>query len=133
MGRRFWSWIFVAAALFNFAFGGPILLAPEGSYALAYVPTLTDDAMALRFWSDFGFAVVLIGVGYFLVSRDLTRNRGLVWLGVVAKLFDVVTLTSRFATGLAEPLVLLPAAVDGLFMLLFVLFLYQTRDGRVAR
>jgi hypothetical protein len=89
--------------------------------------------MTLRFWSDFGFAVVLIGVGYYLVSRDVDQNRGLVWLGVPAKLFDVVTLTSRFAMGLASPLVLIPAAVDGLFMLAFVAFLYQTRGGRLAR
>ena len=125
MGGRFWTWMFVAAALFNFAFGLPMWLAPEWSYALAYRPAA--DAMASRFLSDFGFAVVLIGVGYYLVSRDLTQNRGLVWLGVAAKLFDVATLTSRFAAGLAAPLVLVPAAVDGLFAVAFALFLYRTR------
>jgi hypothetical protein len=125
--------MYVAAALFNFVFGVPIMLAPAWSYSVAYLPPLNDDGgMPLRFWSDFGFAVVLIGVGYFLVSRDLAQNRGLVWLGVFAKLFDVVALTSRFALGLAHPLVLVPAAIDGLFMLLFILFLYQTRDTGVA-
>jgi hypothetical protein len=125
--------MFVAAALFNFVFGLPLWLAPAWSYALAYRPAVDAESIATRFLSDFGFAVVLIGVGYYLVSRDLSQNRALVWLGVVAKLFDVVTLSSRFAQGLAVPLVLLPAAVDGLFVLLFVLFLYQTREGRLAR
>jgi hypothetical protein len=121
--------MFVAAALFNFVFGGPILLTPAWSYSIAYLPPLDSQGMALRFWGDFGFAVVLIGVGYYLVSRDLARNRGVVWLGVFAKLFDVVVLSYRFALGLAHPIVLVPAAVDGLFMLLFILFLYQTRAG----
>jgi hypothetical protein len=29
------------------------------------------DAMALRLWADFGFALILIGVGYQIVSRNV--------------------------------------------------------------
>src|SRR5437588_8695828 len=107
---RFWSRMFFGAALFNFFFGLPIMLQPKWSYNLAYRPSLGNgEDMALRFWSNFGFAVVLIGGGYYIVSRDITRNRGMVWLGIFAKLFDVVVLTYRFATGVARPVVLLPA------------------------
>jgi hypothetical protein len=124
---KLWSWMFFAAALFNFAFGVPIMVAPRWSYQVAYRPPLDDnEKMALTFWSNFGFAVVLIGGGYYLVSRDITQNRGLVWLGIFAKLFDVIVLTYRYATGIAKPLVLFPAAVDGGFTLLFVLFLRKT-------
>src|SRR5207237_570590 len=69
--RRFWTGMFVAAALFNFVFGLPLWLAPAWSYALAYRPAVDADSIATHFLSDFGFAVVLIGVGYYLVSRDL--------------------------------------------------------------
>ena len=82
MRDRFWGRVFLAAALFNFLFGGSIMLAPAWSYGRAYRPVRDDTGMALRFWRDFGFAVVLIGVGYAFVSRDVTRNRALVWLGV---------------------------------------------------
>ncbi|HEY7033789.1 MAG TPA: hypothetical protein VH482_20805 [Thermomicrobiales bacterium] len=123
-----WSRMFVAAAVFNFAIGVPILVARRWSYDLAYsTPLPADDTMTLKFWGDFGFAVVLIGVGYYLVSRDVGANRGLVWLGIGAKLFDVVVLTYRWATDLANPIVLLPALIDGIFVLLFAAFLYQTR------
>ena len=53
--------------------------------------------MVLRFWRDFGIFVLLIGVGYYLVSRDITKNRALIYLGILAKLFDVVALSFRFA------------------------------------
>ena len=120
--------MFVAAALFNFVIGVPIILFPAWTYAVAYVPPLAaGDAIALRFWADFGYAVVIIGAGYFLVALDPTQNRGLVWVGVAAKLFDVVTLTYRFVSGLAHPVVLVPAVIDAAFVLLFLLFLYRTR------
>lgn len=128
MRSGFWPRMFFAAALFNFVFGAPIMLAPRWSYRVAYRPSLSnDEAMAVKFWGDFGFAVTLIGAGYYLVSRDVTQNRGLVWLGIFAKLFDVVVLSYRFATGVAKPLVILPAVVDGVFVLLFALFLHRTR------
>jgi hypothetical protein len=123
-----WSRMFVAAAIFNFIIGIPILVAHKWTYELAYsVPLPADDKMTLKFWGDFGFAVVLIGVGYYLVSRDVTVNHGLVWLGIGAKLFDVFVLSYRYFDDVANAIVLLPAAIDGLFVLLFALFLYQSR------
>lgn len=127
---RSWSLMFMAAALFNFVFGLPLMLAPGWCYRIAFIPPLGEDAMGLRFWSDFGFAVVLIGVGYYIVSRDLARNHGLVWLGIAAKGYDVAVLVHRFAIGLAKPLVLAPALVDGGFALLFILFLRRYRARR---
>lgn len=127
----FWTRMFIGAAVFNFFFGLPIMLVPRWSYRVAYRPALgRDEAMTVRFWRDFGFAVVLIGGGYYLVSRDVNQNRGIVWLGIGAKLFDVFVLTSRFARGIAKPIVLLPALVDGGFVLLFAAFLRRTGSNR---
>lgn len=117
--------MFFIAALFNFAMGLPIFFARQWSYSLAYFPS--DSLMAMRFWGDFGFSVLLIGFGYFLISLDPPNNLNIVWLGVFAKLFDVVTLTYRFAIGIAKPLVLLPAIIDGAFAILFVLYLVRAQ------
>ena len=121
--------MFLAAAAFNFLIGGPIFFASSWSYRLAYLGEPPETT--LRFWGDFGFAVLLIGIGYWIVSLDVTRNRGLVWLGILAKLFDVVAISLRAANGIARPLALLPAAVDGAFVVLFVLFL-RTGIGKKA-
>lgn len=123
--QRFWSRIFLSAAIFNFAMGIPIFFFPVWSYGLAYHIGNHEVANTYRFWSDFGFTVIAIGIGYFLVSVDVTKNHGIVWLGIIGKLYDVVVLTYRFIIGVAASIVLMPAIVDGVFVVLFILFLYQ--------
>lgn len=122
--RKSWTFLFVAAGIFNFCMGGPIFFAPGWSYQLAYIDTA--DSATLRFWSDFGFAVLLIGVGYFMVAVNVDKNIGIVWLGIFAKLFDVIVLSLRWREGLTHAVVLIPAAIDGIFVLAFVLFLWRS-------
>ena len=128
---RSWSRMFWSAAAFNFVIGLPLFLAPGWSIALAFVES-DPSGLAARLWSDFGFCVLLIGAGYGIVGYDVGRNRGIVWLGVFAKLFDVVTLGSRAVIGIAQPLVLIPAAIDAAYVGAFLVFLYQTRRGALA-
>jgi hypothetical protein len=122
LGKQGWSRLFIAAALFNYAIGFPILLLRQWSFELSFVNEVGRDPMALRLWADFGFAVVLIGFGYQLIARDVDQNRGIVILGIVAKLFDVVNLSTQFLWGIARPLVLIPAAIDGCFVIAFLVF-----------
>ena len=121
--RRHWTVFFFLAAAFNFCMGGPIFFASAWSYSVAYI--LPPDAPTLRFWGDFGYAVILIGLGYAILGLDVDRNRGIVWLGIVAKLFDMIALPVRWSEGLAHPIVLAPAAIDGLFCVGFVVFLIR--------
>ncbi|HEY3755857.1 MAG TPA: hypothetical protein VGL42_06885 [Opitutaceae bacterium] len=100
--------------------GGPIFFFRDWSYGLAYG---AGPEAATRFWGDFGYAVLLIGVGYLMIARDPRRNRDIVWLGILAKAFDVVALTWRWHEGIARPTVLIPAAIDGAFGIGFVVFL----------
>jgi hypothetical protein len=124
--RKAWMRFFVAAALFNYVIGLPIMLARTWSYNLTYVPSVSRDPMALRLWADFGFAVLLIGCGYQIIAHDVSRNRGIVWLGVIAKFFDVINLSHLFWMRLAKRLVLFPAVIDGLFVMGFLYFLRST-------
>ena len=124
--RGRWATVFLLAALFNYAIGLPIMLARRWSYDLSYLPEVSRDPMALRLWADIGFAVVLIGLGYQIVSRDVSQNRGIVLLGIIAKLFDVFNLTYLYLRGVAKPLVLAPALIDGIFVALFIAFWIST-------
>jgi hypothetical protein len=129
---RFWSRLFLVAALFNYAIGIPIFFARRWSYDISYVDSITRDPMALRLWADFGFAVLLIGYGYQILARDVSQNRGIVVLGIIAKLFDVINLTTLFARGIARPIVLVPAAIDASFVVAFVIFYVVSRRQPVA-
>lgn len=75
---------------------------------------------------------MIIGLGYLMVAQDVRSNRGIVWLGIFAKLFDVLTLSWRASNGSAHPIVLLPAAIDGVFVILFVQFLLSTTKKRIV-
>lgn len=121
--KQGWSRLFLGAALFNYLIGFPIMFARRWSFDFSYVPGVGHDPMALRLWADFGFAVVLIGYGYQIVSRDVTQNRGIVVLGIIAKLFDVINLSTLWWWGIAKPAVLIPAGIDGLFVIAFLVFL----------
>ena len=130
---RQWRNMWIAAAVFNFIIAVPLIFATTWTYEIAYGISQSDiDAMALRLWRDFGIFVLLIGVGYYLVAIDVTKNRALALLGVFAKLFDVVTLTYRYFIGIAQSIVLVPAAIDGIFMLLFIWFLFKTSKSSTA-
>jgi hypothetical protein len=125
-----WSKLFFIAALFNYAIGFPILLLRHWSYNVTYLSTVGRDPMAIRLWADFGFAVILIGLGYQIIARDVRKNRGIVLLGIIAKLFDVINLTLLFFWGIARPIVLIPALIDGVFAALFVVFWFSSAPGK---
>lgn len=122
----FWTKVFFGAALFNYAMGLPIFFATEWTYELVYTETITREPMALSLWADFGIMVILIGYGYQIVSQDVSKNKGIVLLGIFAKLFDVVTLTYRYVIDIAHVIVLVPAFVDAVFMVLFIIFWFKT-------
>ena len=123
--RTRWIWFFACAAAFNFLTGGAVFFTPKWSYSIAYMGVPDDST--LRFWADFGFAVLLIGIGYALVAIDIDRGRGIVLLGVIAKLFDVIVLSVRWLGDIAHAIVLLPATIDGLFCAGFIAFLIRYR------
>lgn len=126
----FWPKMFLTAALFNFAVSIPVITMTRWTYVLSFVEESgVASSNALRLWSDFGFAVFFIGVGYYLVYRDVAKNHGIVWLGIISKLFDVIVLSCRFLMNVANGIVLIPAAIDSLFIILFAWFLYQYGKG----
>lgn len=126
--ERRWSRFFLIAALFNYAIGFPILFFRHWAYNVSFLAAVGRDPMAIRLWADFGFAVILIGLGYQIIARDVNKNRGIVLLGIIAKLFDVVNLTLLFVWGFARPLVLIPALIDGIFAIFFVIFWFSSKD-----
>ena len=94
---------------------------------MVYTENITREPMALSLWADFGIMVILIGYGYQIISRDVTKNRGIVLPGIFAKLFDVVTLSYRYVSEIANAIVLIPVFIDGVFVLLFIIFWRRTR------
>ena len=122
---RRWSKLFLVAALFNYSIGIPILFLSRWSFDRSFVEAVDRVPVAIWLWADFGFVVLLIGYGYQIISRNIRKNRGIVLLGMIAKLFDVINLSLLYAWGYARPLVLIPAFIDGLFAIAFAVFWFS--------
>ena len=118
MSEPHWRRVFLVAALFNFAAGLPALLAPAwalNTFGMAPLP----DHLFVR---ATGLLVATYGIGYWLVSRRLTR-RDLVWLGVVGKLGVVALFTWAWRQGSLPTPAFAVGMGDLLFALLFLVFL----------
>jgi hypothetical protein len=89
----------------------------------------TDNLLALIFFRFFMIAVILFGIGYYVVSRDLLANRAVVWLGLIAKLIIFFTFVYYYALGQASWFSVFGCSGDFAFSILFILFLFQTKDG----
>lgn len=121
-----WRTFFIAAAVFNFAAGLPLLLAPEVMLSTLGVAVPGD----LLFHRMTGLLVVCLGVVYYFVSQDLARYRPLVWLGVAGKGGVVLLFTQAFAAGLLPAQAFAVAVGDLLFVVGFLVFLLSYKGER---
>jgi hypothetical protein len=129
--ETFWKRLFLVAALYT-------LSAAFVSYAcfpaLVFTPQglpFTHNPVFGTFFYTLVLAVVLFGIGYFTASRDLTRNRVMIWLGVVGKLGLAILVFRLYAAGFLTPLLPVGLAGDVVWAVLFFEFLRRTR-GAVA-
>jgi len=122
---------FLFASLWNISIGVIGIFFTDFSIGLFFSPdAVTSDFIAKLFFRLFMIAVIIFGTGYFIVSREITLNRGIVWMGLISKLILFVIFFTYYVDGSATIMALLAVTGDFLWSLIFILFLYQTA-GRV--
>jgi hypothetical protein len=67
--------------------------------------------------------VATFGLGYFLVSRNIGKNQGIVIIGMVGKIMVFILFLFSTITGEISPLLMISASADLLFAVLFAEFL----------
>jgi hypothetical protein len=90
-----WRLFFIVAAIFNFAAGLPLLIAPDAMGATLGLP-MPDDLLIHRLA---GLLIACFGGLYAYVAQDLERYRPLMWLGVVGKAGVFVLFTQAWFAG----------------------------------
>ena len=93
-----------------------------------YIQLFYENRVALSTYRLFWALVIIFGVGYYIVSRDLTKNRAVIWMAVAGKLTVFVIWSYDYAIGKIKPAAFLGGTGDLVFTLIFLLFLWQTRD-----
>lgn len=83
---------------------------------------LTSESPPTWFYVAVG-AVIVLGFGYYLVSRDTAENHGIVVLGILAKVGAIIAMAVHVYVVDLHPALLLPGAVDLAFTAFFIQFL----------
>ncbi len=120
--------MFFVAALWNLAGGVFIIAATAWLFASAGLPVPSPSLYYYAWIALF----MTFGIGYYMVFRDMYRNRDIVLLGAIGKLAFAAVFLYQFVTrgGEIPRFFLVPVVGDLVFVVLFVLFLrFAARKG----
>ncbi len=125
--------LFLLAALWNFIAGGGIVLAPEWVFQLFFAAELHGSQYyAAMLFQMYGLLVLVFGFGYYLVSRNIGENHGIVLMGVVGKTLVFIVCLVALLDGKVMLTGLSGAVGDLLWAFAFVYFLFQNRQGALS-
>jgi hypothetical protein len=116
-----WKYIFQLKAAINWIEALALLFADRWIRELLGEKPLTNP----EYLQLFVVLVFVIGIGYWWVSQDISRNREIVKLGIYAQCSVFVVLAYQTLVGNVHPLYLMPGVIDLIFAILFGLFLYS--------
>jgi hypothetical protein len=129
MNDKLFTRMFFAASLWNFAAGGPGLVSYEWQFKLIFgEEAYTGDFHQALLFRSFALSVLLFGIGYYAVSKDIRQNRAIVWLGAAGKILVFAFFTDAFLQGHATTVAWVVSIGDLLWTVAFFWFLYRTRD-----
>jgi hypothetical protein len=123
--------MFIIAAWWNLAGGAFIILATGWVFESAGLPPPSPPL----YYQSWIALFLTFGLGYYLVARDMYRNRDIVLLGAIGKSAFAAVFLYHFAAnpGSAPRFFLIPVAGDLVFVVLFIMFLRFARRKGAAR
>jgi len=122
--RIYYKYLFIIGAFFNWinalTFFFLSIFFPQifALFGIAFPPTLffLHSLLALIF---------TYGIGYYIVGRDIDKNRGVVWLGVISKLLFFSFCVIYFLLGQIPFILVALGSGDFIFACLFIEFLIK--------
>ena len=73
------------------------------------------------------FLILIFGIGYILVARDLEKNQGIVLTGALAKLTFFIIALTYYIFGDVNILIVLLGGIDLVMVILFIEFLLKNK------
>lgn len=121
--------VFFIASLWNLIFSIPAILFPKFGIRLAYgidaVQPIISNYYALSFYYFMWGSVLLFGIGYYIVSRDILKNQGIILLAIFGKPAFFLYFLCSYIIGRSTFLSLLGGIGDLIFTIIFIMFLMQ--------
>ena len=123
-----WKYVFQIKAVINWIESLALLFADRWIRELIGEKPLTNP----EYLQLFVVLVFVIGIGYWWVSQDISRNREIVKLGAYAQYSVFGVLAYQTLIGNVHPLYLIPGVIDLTFAILFSVFLYSSAQNKPA-
>lgn len=131
--KEYYSKLFFIGALWNMCIAGSGLLLPKLINKIVFGFRTTIAYGATTFALRLTWALIFVyGIGYYFVSRDPEKNRGIVWMGIIGKLAFFFTALVYYSRKFITLLTMLLCFGDFVFSALFAMFLFKTRDEAKA-
>ncbi len=114
-----WKYIFQLKAIINWVESVFLLLSDQWIRELLGEKPLTNPEYSHLFLA----LVFVIGIGYWWVGNDISRNQGIVKLGIIAQSSVFLVLAYHTLVSKLHPFYLTPGVIDLTFAILFGVFL----------
>lgn len=116
-----WKYVFQVKAVINWVESVALLFTDQ-----AIRQWLNEKPLANPEYSHLFLALVfVIGIAYWWVGQDISRNLGIVKFGIYAQTSVFLVLAYHTLIGNVHPFYLLPGVIDLTFAILFGVFLYS--------
>lgn len=124
--RALLSWLFIIAALWNFAGALPGFFDTAGMFAREFGRPLADPVMVVVYRGAWGTAL-LYGIGFLVVARNPLRHTGIVLMGGLGKAFFALHLLYMYLQGWTSIFALVVIGGDIVFVSAFIAYFMLVR------
>lgn len=123
-----WKYVFQVKAVINWVESVALLFTDQ-----AIRQWLNEKPLANPKYSHLFLALVfIIGIAYWWVGQDISRNLPIIKFGIYAQTSVFVVLAYHTLIGNVHPFYLIPGIIDLTFAILFSLFLYSNAQNEPA-
>ncbi len=112
----YYKYMFIIGAIWNLAVAIPLLI-------MSYFINLGLSTLGLIYYQGFLISIILFGIGYYIVGKDINKNHAIVLLGIVGKILVFTFFLAYFLLGIMTILEVIASTIDLIFACLFIEFL----------
>jgi hypothetical protein len=124
--KKYYRYLFLIAALYNIL--NSVIFIGISIFGVDLFPLFGVAVPPSMIWLQLSlFLILIFGIGYIFVFRDLGKNRGIVVIGGLAKLTFFIVILIYFVLGDVNILIVLLGGIDLIMVILFIEFLINNK------
>lgn len=124
----YYKWLFIVGAIFNWIMATSFTLLSIFFYSTIFSLFGSVAPTTLFFLHSLLGLIAVYGIGYFIVGLDITKNRGIVYLGILSKLTFFFYCLIYYLLGDLTIIIVILGSFDFFFACLFIEFLLTQKQ-----